>query len=188
MFRYIKKNRKSFGKEHTCTEAIFINFVPRKQNNRPIGVQKTFFTNHNCVSHFFKCVFKLQKLIHYSHCDKYVLHPYLLCTHTPIYPNLSYVLYPNRTISHFHQFKQVVSRTKTDPVITILRSVFLYITKLDLLQDANVPHTCWMYFVFHCLLYKQTLQALPAYFNLKHHQNVLENVSIMFSKDKTITL
>ena len=43
-------------------------------------------------------------------------------------------------------------------------------------------------FCFKCLLHKQDLQVLPAYFNIKHPQNVLGNVPIMFSKDKTITL
>ena len=33
----------------------------------------------------------------------------------------------------FHQFKRVVLRLKTDPVLIVLRSVFLYIVKLDLL-------------------------------------------------------
>ena len=73
------------------------------------------------------------------------------------------------------KFKHVVLRTKTDPVLIILRSVFLYANLLDL-------------FCFKCMLHKQTLQGLPAYLNMKHHQNVLENVPIMFSKDKTITL
>ena len=43
-------------------------------------------------------------------------------------------------------------------------------------------------FCFKCLLNKQTLQVLPAYLNIKHPKNVLENVTIMFSKDKTVTL
>ena len=43
-------------------------------------------------------------------------------------------------------------------------------------------------FCFKCLLHKQTLQVLLAYLNIKDPQNVLENVPIMISKDKTITL
>ena len=40
---------------------------------------------------------------------------------------------PHTINGFFHQFKRVVLRLKTDPVLIVLRSVFLYITKLDLL-------------------------------------------------------
>ena len=106
------------------------------------------------------------------------------CTHTAVYTSLSYVLYPNRPIALSYQFKHVVLRPKADTVLIVLRSVFLYITKLDLLRRCKCTADMLDVFCFQCLLHKQTLHVLPAYLNIKHPENVLGNVPIMFQKTK----
>ena len=82
---------------------------------------------------FFKCFLSNKTLFIIRILIYFVIVINTFCTHTPVYPNLSYVLYPNPPNAMSHQFKHVVVRTKADPVMIISRSVFLYITKLDLL-------------------------------------------------------